>query len=270
MTTELDSILSGKSAAAPASETVEEQKPQEQAPPATEAHDPEDGEATEVEGRKFVPQEALHAAKQKVKRYTEEVADLRKTIADTDVRWERRLEQVISAVKSPQPAPEQPKAPDFWEDPNKFVAEALTPVQMEARKQVEGLSFMIAEDKHGADAVKAAITAFVEAGQADREGLRPVYEAIRKSPHPYGMMVKWHDERKKAAQSAEITKDPDAYREKLKAELLAELQAAPSTPDPVMPSNLAAARNVGTRSGPAWGGPQPLNDIFDRSRPRAT
>ena len=35
---------------------------------------------------------------------------------------------------------------------------------------------------------------------------------------------------------------------------------------PVYPSNLAGARNVGTRSGPAWSGPTPLDDIFDRGR----
>ena len=33
------------------------------------------------------------------------------------------------------------------------------------------------------------------------------------------------------------------------------------------PSNLAGARNVGSRSGPAWSGPASLNDIFDRRKP---
>ena len=33
-----------------------------------------------------------------------------------------------------------------------------------------------------------------------------------------------------------------------------------------MPSNFANARNVGARSGPAWSGPTPLDDIFDRGR----
>lgn len=32
----------------------------------------------------------------------------------------------------------------------------------------------------------------------------------------------------------------------------------------VFPSNLAGARNVGSRSGPAWSGPTPIKDIFDR------
>jgi hypothetical protein len=33
---------------------------------------------------------------------------------------------------------------------------------------------------------------------------------------------------------------------------------------PAMPSNFASARSVGARSGPAWTGPTPLNDIFRR------
>lgn len=95
------------------------------------------------------------------------------------------------------------------------------------------------------------------------------YQAIMQSRHPYGTLVEWHKKRE-AAQ--EIGDDPAAYRERLKAELLAEMQSAPaaSAPTPVMPSNLAGARNVGSRSGPAWSGPQPLNDIFDRTRQQKT
>ena len=43
--------------------------------------------------------------------------------------------------------------------------------------------------------------------------------------------------------------------------------AQPQRPAPVFPSNLAGARNVGSRSGPAWSGPPSLDDIFDRSQP---
>ncbi len=55
--------------------------------------------------------------------------------------------------------------------------------------------------------------------------------------------------------------------------LLAEWASggAPATPPAstvqpsVMPSNFAAARNVGVRSGPAWSGPAPIKDIFERA-----
>ena len=64
-----------------------------------------------------------------------------------------------------------------------------------------------------------------------------------------------------------------AYRERVRAELLAELGTQQATAEPattvpaVMPSNLAGARNVGSRSsGPAYAGPTPLSDIFDRGK----
>ena len=34
----------------------------------------------------------------------------------------------------------------------------------------------------------------------------------------------------------------------------------------MLPTNLAGARNAGTRGGPAYGGPQPLQDIFNRAQ----
>jgi hypothetical protein len=44
-------------------------------------------------------------------------------------------------------------------------------------------------------------------------------------------------------------------------------QTQPQQQRPVVfPSNLAGARNVGRRTGPAWSGPTPLADIFDRTR----
>lgn len=42
--------------------------------------------------------------------------------------------------------------------------------------------------------------------------------------------------------------------------------AQPQRPAPVFPSNFAGARNVAPRSGPAWSGPKPLRDIFNRAR----
>ena len=123
---------------------------------------------------------------------------------------------------------------------------------------------MLAEEKHGADAVKEAYQALAAEMQSNPSS-QAEYQAIMQARHPYGALVDWHKKRQVAS---EIGNDPAAYREKLKAELLAEMQAQQPEPvqsaTPVMPSNLAGARNVGSRSGPAWSGPQPLTDIFDR------
>lgn len=261
--TELDSILSGNGAVAPAPETpAKVETPEVKEPAGTEAEVNQQGEH---EGQKMVPHEALHAEKQKVKRYTEQVAEFERKQAERDAAWERRLEQILTSIKPQQPAEEQ-KAPDFYEDPNAFVKSALTPVQQQIQQQREEMSLVLAEEKHGADTVKTALEA-LKAEMLTNPAAQGDYQAIMKARHPYGALVDWH---KKRQATAEIGDDPAAYRERLKAELLAELQGsqpAPAANPVVMPSNLAGARNVGSRSGPAWSGPQSLNDIFDRSRP---
>jgi hypothetical protein len=92
------------------------------------------------------------------------------------------------------------------------------------------------------------------------------YRQIMSSPHPYGALVDWH---RKQQVLSEIGSDPAAYKEKLKAEVLAELQGSGgvqqqrATPS-AMPSNFATAPNRGARTGPSWSGPTPLADIFAR------
>ncbi len=208
----------------------------------------------------MVPHEALHAEKQKVKRYTEQVASFETKLAEQNAAWERRLEQIIGAVKPKEP---EPKAPDFWENPDEYLSGKLAPVQQQIETQRDQFSRMLAETAHGAETVNAAYTAFDAYPPSPAKAAQ--YEAIRRSANPYAALVEWH---KRERAQAEIGDDPAAYREKLKAELLAEWQGgnapAPASAAPVMPSNFAAARNVGNRGGPAWSGPQPLSDIFKR------
>lgn len=119
------------------------------------------------------------------------------------------------------------------------------------------------------EAVDAAEQAFIDAVKG--QTLDPAdYDKVLKAPNRYAAAVEWH---KREQQRAEFA-DPAALRDKLKAEILAELQGGNQQQGQqaqqaarVMPSNLAGERNVGNRSGPAWSGPQSLNDIFDR-RPR--
>lgn len=71
-------------------------------------------------------------------------------------------------------------------------------------------------------------------------------------------LVEWYDRR---------TFDPAAKEAEIEARVLAKYgidpgrQAQPK-PAPVMPSNIAGARNVGSRAGPEWAGPTPIEDIF--------
>jgi len=257
----LDNILSGRGEAMPAPETTEvEATPAETIEPVTTEAEP----AGETAGQKMVPHEALHAEKQKVKRYTEEVADFKKQMAENNAQWERRIASILESVK-----PKQEQAqPDWYENPNAAAQHAIAPQLEQFQAVLNANAKLIAGTKFGDSDVQEAEDAFVQAVQS--QTLDPAdYHKVVNSPNRYAAAVQWH-KRQKA--QAEIGDDPAAFRAKLEAEILAKHGIQPgaqpaaqtSAPAPVMPSNLAAARNVGARSGPAWSGPTPLADIFKR------
>lgn len=263
---DLDSILSGEGAVASKPEPVTTTPEVAEAPELDnqETDTPEPAEASN--GSKMVPHEALHKEKEKVKRYTEQVASFEKTLAEREAAWERRIEQLVGTMKPKEPEKE---APDFWSDPDGYLKGALTPVQQQIAEQKEQFAQMLAEQQHGADVVQGAVAA-LEKELRSNPASSGVYQQIMAQRNPYTAVVEWH---KRHQTQAEIGADPEAYkaklREDLKAEILAELQGGNQqeqavAPAAVMPSNLAGTRNVGTRSGPAWSGPQPLNDIFKR------
>jgi hypothetical protein len=100
-----------------------------------------------------------------------------------------------------------------------------------------------------------------------------LYHQVMNSPSQGEAIVEWF---KREQTMREIGTDPASFRERLRAEILAEIQgtgqsqAAPQAfshaamPSAAMPSNLADARNAGVRHGPAWAGPPPLRDIFPK------
>ena len=278
--TELDEILSGKGAVAP---EPQEKQPGNEAVEEVKAEQVETDEAVEDAGadadaddgtkggdQKTVPHAAYHAEKQKVKRYTEQVADFERKLTEQNAAWERRFNQLIGSIQQPQQQqPEAQEVPEIWDDPTRFVGAQIEPLKQQMQQQRLEMSKIWAVEKYGADLINEADAALSKLVESDPRGIQ-LRDQIASSSHPYGALVDWH-KRQKAA--AEIGDDPAAYREKLKAEILAEMEAEKATdqqqqqgPAPVngqvMPSNLAGKRNVGDRSGPVWSGPQPLNDIF--------
>ena len=263
----LDEILSGQGVVASASpETVTTE-----AATATEVTQENLQTGAEGEqGQKMVPHEALHAEKQKVKRYTEQVAEFEKKMTEREAAWERRFEQLIGAVKPQQPTEAEKPKKDIWDDPDEFVQSgiqaALTPFQKEMQATLNGIAKDAAIARHG-DAVDAAERAFMLAVQS-RTVDQADFDKVLKAPNRYSAAVEWH---KRAQAQAEIG-DPVAFKEKLRAEILAELQGGTQQQTQTgqaavtMPTDLAGTRNVGNRSGPAWSGPQSINDIFDRAR----
>lgn len=264
---DLDSILSGQGEAV--SETPEkEQVTATEGESQQEQPEASTQEGDETGGQKTVPHAALHAERQKVKRYTEEVAEFRRA----NETLSRQVTELLQRV--PVPKVEQPPKPDIFENPDQFVrqsvGEFVNPLEQKFGQFIEHFSKSNAIKAHGEDGLTEAFRALDQAAlSGNPEAIRTV-SAVKQSMDPYGDIVSWH-KRQKA--QAEIGDDPAAYKAKLEAEirekLLAEINGGEqqqAKPTPVMPSNIAGARNVGARSGPAWSGPAPLQDIFNRSR----
>lgn len=270
MSTDLETILSGQAANAPAPEatpsTVKPETPaadpQGQPEPSSESDLPVDENAT-------VSVKAVIAEREKGKRkYTETVADFERRMAEQEQRFEQRFAQLFGAIQRPQAPAEPPKTPDIWEDPNAFVQQGVQEAVAPVMSQLQVLQRGMAELQFKPDAVAAAEKAFNDAVAA-RQIDPAIAHRINSSPNPWAAAVEWHQQ---TTTMAEIGSDPAAYKarlaEEIRAQVMAELQSGqqPSAQQAAaaLPSNFAAGRNVGARSGPAWGGPTPLGDIFKR------
>jgi hypothetical protein len=217
-----------------------------------------------------VPQGALHQAREKVREVAQakdtEIAELKGQIAQLTAMFQQQPRTPPPAPQPPAPPPDrfsEPEAYDEW-----LKGQIVKPIEDRMASQNDFMSRRLAEMEHKPETVNAALMAMkaaYDSGEAHAE-----YQRIMASQHPYGELVTWHKNR---TALTEIGNDPDAYRERVKAEIMAELQNGGQPPapagnpppaQPVMPSNLASARNVGTRSGPTWGGPTALKDIFKR------
>lgn len=182
-------------------------------------------------------------------------------------RRAEKLERELAEFRKPKE-----QAPvDFFADPDAAIRQAIAPYQSELQKTRQEFTLAIsrtrADATHGAETV-AAMEAAV--GKAMEEGDPEVQQLgvqMLQSQDPVGVAMAWYQRR---SVLSEVGTDPAAYREKLRAEIRAEMEAGgaapavPAAPPPVMPSNLAKARNVGVRSGPAWQGPKAIADIFAR------
>lgn len=267
MTDSLENILARRPAeAAPAQDNVTtEETPAENTPEKTEAPEASESQAQETtqgEGnanqQKMVPHEALHAEKQKVKRYTEQVASFEQTLKERDDAWERRFNQMLEKLG---PKPEQAPQADWYADPQAAFQQGLTQAVSPIEQKLANFEFQImrmaAEQRHGADKIREFEVYAEEAAKRGDPEIRALAVEMRSSSDPIGVGLKWYEKK---------TFDPEAERERIKQQVLEEMKSQTSqTPNPsVMPSNLAGARNVGSRSGPNWGGPPSLQDIFKR------
>lgn len=270
MTKTLDEIMSGRGEAVPeVNEAVndaplapEPKAPEPEAKPA-EASDAADKPEAEAG---MVPQAALHAERQKAKRYTEEVADMRRQMADMQQQFQGQLAQLMQATQQRQPPQPQPDPPDWYADPQAALAHNLAPIQQETAAMREQFSRMMAADKFGEETVNTAQSELEQFARSNPQAARFDYQRIMASPHPYAALVEWHRQR---ATLSEVGPDPKAYRERVRAEILAEMQGGRPAPAPnvnpaAMPSNFATNRSAAPNSAPTFTGPRSLSEIMGR------
>lgn len=253
----LDNILSGRTTATTQEPQTEPKETVTQAAPETATTEaPEAGEQTEG-GQKMVPHEALHAEKQKVKRYTEQVADFERTVGglrEQNTAFQRQITELLQRL----PAQQQPQPKNPWDDLEGAITERSQAHVQPVMQHVQALHNQVAQLQAAqvfGDKLGEFVTYVKQGRDRGDPEIRMLDAMMEASPNPYATAKKWFEAR---------TFDPAAERERMKAELLQELQPNQQQPAPVMPSNLAGARNVGSRAGPAWGGPTPLADIFKR------
>lgn len=249
---DLETIISGQGEPAPVStpEPVVPSPAPEVVPQVVEADAPPKG---------FVPHKAIAEARSENRALKEQLAALK---AQQDA-----LMGTVGKAFAPAP----PQAPDWFQDPDAALRERISPIEQALAQQREQMSQLMAEEKHGREAVQAAMQA-IQDEVSRNPAARFEVQRMMQSPHPYGALVEWH---KQQSVLSEIGTDPAAYREKLRAELLAEINASGVVPQagipaakPVMPSNFADQRNAGARTGPGWAGPKPIQDIFAKEKPR--
>ncbi len=220
---ELDEILASDDV----QEITQEQQPEtestgqtrdEQGRFATKAEQPEQtqeqpevtADDTEPEQGK-VPQQALHAARQKAKEATTEAEQLRQQLAQMQAQMQAQI-QLLNQRQAPQPqkTEDAPKPVDFWESPDGFLESRMTPLQQQMQQQREQFSKMLAMQSHGPETVDNAFNAFVEAARANPQAYAAEYQSIMASEHPYDALVSWH---KRQENLRIVGNDPHAWLE---------------------------------------------------------
>lgn len=267
---DLDEIMSGRGEAMPDQTPQQQPEPQPQPEPQQPAQELQPDQPQDDDGAPMVPRAALEDERAKRRKYTDELADVRKQFGEFQQQFTGFMQAFQAQQRPAQQQPPQP-APDFFEAPDQYLAHQLQPVQQQIVQQREEFSRMLASEKFGEETVNTAYSDIAQRVNSGDRNAAFELQRIMSSPHPYGALVNWHQQQ---AAIREIGPDPAAYRERLKAELLAEMQAQGQQPAPspqqggqqpqTMPSSFTNQRNAGPRTAPQWSGPQPLSAIMNR------
>jgi hypothetical protein len=197
------------------SETTEEEQPQQEEPEASEAPTEPEQPAEEPDQSQS-ELEGIKAA----------------------LREERRKRQEMERSFTQQREPQ--KAPDVFEDPAGYQRHMESNFTRSMMQQKLETSRFLAEREFGADVVQEAFEYFNEHPEQS--------QALLKSPSPFHEAVSIYQQQKVAR---EVGNDPKAYREKLRAEILAELEAEKTAKQIKSAPSMANETSIGGRTPPA-------------------
>lgn len=263
---ELDEIFSPGGESAPVEK--EQTQPIETKTQESERTSPEAETHDDAGDTRQVPVAALQKEREKAKRYTEQIAEFNRRLDETNTAWAQRFEQLQASL---QPKKEAAPPPDFFEAPADAVSfhvnQAVTPLQQAIQQQQQqfmqqrdAMSRRMAIKEHGEEAVTEAFEALKS--MRGSPAFDPLFRQIMSSELPYDQLMTWH---KAEVARQKIGDDPEAFIEAEVSRRLAAMQQDGQTAPQArtqMPSNFATARNVGSRTGPAWTGQKPIADIF--------
>lgn len=267
MSNSLDDILQGAPPPAP---------PEQEPPPPPPEAEPAPAEAPPAEPADDIPatpdgmvdrrvmERARRDYKDRAARAEAERDAIRKEFEDA-----KRLLEEMRKPAPPPPEPQPQYQPLTAEEVTRDPSLLLGRMQEAILNERLNTSEMLLRNSIGAEKVDAAVAEFKAAAQTDPTLMGRLYS----QPDPYGWLVKEVERRRTLA---EIGDDPAAYRERLRAEAVAEARAkweeeagmvpfpgaAPVQPAPARAPSLANARAAMPRSAPVSTGPTPMSDIL--------
>ena len=200
------------------------------APPQTRQRRDESDAASpgDASDERKAPLSALHSERKQRRAAQERVAEL-----------ERQLQETLA--QNVPPSQEQPQQENsFWIDPDA----ALKSARMESNYRHSKAEFLAEYGRGALNELDGVLTRVTASGHPDLQSLAL---EMAQSGDPIGVAREW-------AETALGWKPGQ------------QQQAQGQRPAPVFPSNLANARNVGVRTGPAWGGPESIASIFAERR----
>lgn len=169
------------------------------------------------------PKEEAHVPSWRLREERERAESAERRSRESEANWQRQFQELQSRL----PKPEEPKAPDVFEDPNRFlehgVRQAVDPIRSEITQLREEYSKKWAIKEHGQEKVSAAYKAVADGMQSRDPEVMAVYQRAMSSMDPYDTIISWHQQK---AVFSQIGNDPNAWFEKELEKRLADPQFA--------------------------------------------